>query len=244
MDNTYFEEKMDRERRREADRQKHKQGNTKDKVKKLFALFVVVLVVAGLVGSIIPFNPAPSSTTQQIGEIPAVTSADWISGNVDSNIVFVEYADFQCPACAAYHPLLKKLKQEYGTKVKFVFRHFPLTQVHPNALLASYAAEAAGAQGKFWEMHDKLFETQSAWSTSANAQSLFESYAGQLGLNVDQFKKDIDSGSTSQKVTSQQSGGTLAGIDSTPTFFINGKKIQNPNSYEALKNTLEVALPK
>jgi protein-disulfide isomerase len=244
METNYGQEKIDRQNRRDAERQRHKRGVMRDKTKKLFALFVIVLVVAGLIGSIIPFSPlAQTPSSQQVGEIPAVVADDWMRGSSQPAATVVEYADFQCPACASYHGLLKRLEQDLGGRVSFVFRHYPLTQIHGNALLASYAAEAAGAQGKFWQMHDMLYENQRVWSESANARTLFIDYARGLGLDSARFEADLSNSSIADKVTRQQSGGTLAGVDSTPSFFLNGKRFANPSSYDELKSIVESALP-
>lgn len=225
-------------------RQEHTRGNSRDKVKKLFALFIVVLVVAGLVGALVPRPGAITTTPQEIGEIPALSATDHARGKLDSATVFIEYGDFQCPACGVYYPLVKQLEKEYGDRVKFVMRHFPLTEVHPNALPAAYASEAASAQGKFWEMHDMLFEHQKDWDTSANAKTIFLSYAKNLGLDTAKFESDMSSSAVADFVAGQQSGGNLAGIDSTPTFFLNGRKIPNPRSYDEFKAAIEVVLPK
>jgi len=116
-----------------------------------------------------------------------------------------------------------------------VYRHYPLRSIHPNAQAAAEAAEAANKQGKFWEMHDVLFNTQSDWSTLRDPKSKFEEYARSLGLNVDQFKADRDSKETSSKIDADYLSGTQSGVQGTPTFFLDGKLITSPQSYEELK---------
>lgn len=164
------------------------------------------------------------------GQIEPITDSDWISGNTQSKTTLIEYADYQCPACGAYYPILKALKQNSGAEFRFVFRNFPLSQ-HKNAKPAAYAAGAAGGQGKYWEMHDMIFERQEQWSNASNAEALFISYAEFLGLNMEQFKNDIKSSEVMDKVQADYDGGLKAGVRATPTFYLNGRQIQ-PTSYE------------
>ena len=192
-------------------------------------------VIWGIVKNIAPASLEPSA-------LSGVSSADWVKGNRESKIVLVEYSDFQCPACGAYHPVVKQLVEEFGNDVAFVYRHFPLRQIHPNADLSARAAEAAGAQGKFWEMHDLLFENQKEWSNQKNAVDSFVKYAESLGLSSEQFKSDIDSKEVKQKVNEDYNGGTSLKISGTPTFFLNGKKLQNPRNYEEFKSIIEQAI--
>ena len=161
----------------------------------------------------------------------------------EGKAVLVEFSDFQCPACAIYYPLVKQLKAEFGDKLGVVYRHFPLRNIHKNADLAARASEAALNQDKFWEMHDMIFENQKEWSTSNNALSLFTNYAVSLGLDREKFLADIDSNFVYDKVNSNYQEGLSLKVGGTPTFFLNGKKIINPRSYNEFKlliqNTLE-----
>ncbi len=123
--------------------------------------------------------------TENPKPIPEVTEADWSKGNLESPVVLLEYSDFQCPACKARGPIIENLLGEFGDHIRFVYRHMPLSSIHNNAQLAAQATEAAGVQGKFWEMHDHLFETQSEWSGLSKSK-LTESQvlaAGELGIN-------------------------------------------------------------
>jgi protein-disulfide isomerase len=156
-------------------------------------------------------------------------SADHVFGNKDAKVVLIEYGDFQCPGCGAAYPQLKTLSETYKDQVAFVFRNFPLTTIHPNALAAATAAGAAAKQGKFWEMHDLLYESQKSWENLSVAQrgDAFIGYAKQLGLNVDTFKQDMSSQSVANKISSDRSLGARVKVDSTPTLFLNGTKVQN-----------------
>jgi protein-disulfide isomerase len=165
-----------------------------------------------------------------------VLKNEQIKGNQSAPVTLVEYSDFQCPACGAFYPVVKRLLEEYGDKIKFIYRHFPLRQIHANADLAARAAEAAGQQGKFWEMHDLIFENQKNWSGAKNAETLFTEYAGYLNLNVEQFKTDLQAEGIVQKVKKDYESGIASGVNATPTFFLNGKKIENLRSYEELRN--------
>lgn len=165
----------------------------------------------------------------------AVDANDRVKGKTEAPHTLVEYSDFQCPACKAYQPMLQQLMAENSDKVRLVYRHYPLRSIHPNAQAAAEAAEAANKQGKFWEMHDVLFNTQTDWSTLRDPKSKFEEYARSLGLNVDQFKADQDSKETSNKIDADYLSGTQSGVQGTPTFFLDGKLITSPQSYEELK---------
>lgn len=166
---------------------------------------------------------------------------DWTKGSKTPKITFVEYSDFQCPACGAYHPLLEEMFATYKDRISFTYRHFPLPQ-HKNALPAAYAAEAAGNQGKFWEMAELLFKNQADWSESVTGQIIFEGYAQKLGLDIAKYKTDVDSATTKARVERSRKSGELSNIDHTPTFFINGKMATNPKSKEELKALIEYAI--
>ena len=157
-----------------------------------------------------------------------------------ATVTLVEFSDFQCPACGVYYPMVSQVVKDFTGKMNFVYRNFPLTDLHPNAQIAAQAAEAAGMQGKYWEMHDALFTKQSDWSASSSAQDIFTQYATTLGLNADQFKKDIDSDAVKNKVAEDVSDGNAIGINATPTFFLDGVKLDNPatlSDFETLIKT-------
>lgn len=200
---------------------------------------IIVLVLS--VGGLIALVNAPQPTTQ-ITSIPAVSSSDITMGPKNAKATLVEYADFQCPACGAYYPLVKQLGTDFNGKVLFVYRFFPLTTIHKNAMKSAEAAYAAQQQGKFWEMHDLLFGNQKDWVESDNAEDTFTKYAQTLKLDMTKYALDVSSDKTIQFINNQSDAGTTAGINSTPTFFINGKQIQNPQSYEAFKQLIQDAL--
>jgi protein-disulfide isomerase len=162
-----------------------------------------------------------------------------VRGNPDAPVTLEEFADFQCPPCGQFAHFAEELLREYDSRLRVVFRNFPLT-AHEHAREAALAAEAAGFQGKFWEMHDTLYREQSAWSNAPNARELFESYAGTIGLNVDQFKKDMDGEQTKARVDSDYARAESLGIKLTPTLFINNRPLEpqekNPEGVRAAIN--------
>jgi protein-disulfide isomerase len=160
---------------------------------------------------------------------------DHVKGNKDAKVVVIEYGDFQCPGCRAMYAPAKELATKYGDKVAFIFRNFPLTNIHPNALAAAGAAEAAGLQGKFFEMHDLLYENQDIWKDAPldNREQRFVDYAKQLGLDENKFRTDIKSKEVSDKIARDRSSGNTAfKVDSTPTFIIQGEKITDRNNVD------------
>lgn len=200
----------------------------------------IVIIVAGmaLIG-----NAQDRAGDPQTLSTP-VSDSDWFEGGKDASIVIVEYSDFQCPACAAYFPVMKGLQEAYGDALKIVYRNYPLTSLHPNAQLAAQAAEAAGNQGKFFVMHDLLFGNQQSWSTEADPTNTFIGYATSMGLDIEKFKTDLTSDETFRAVRDDLRSGDASNVDSTPTFFLNGVQIEkNPQGLEPFKTLIDAALP-
>lgn len=150
---------------------------------------------------------------------PEVTDSDNVQGNSNAVITLVEYGDYQCPHCGRAYPVVKRIQEFFGDKLKFVFRNFPLQNIHQLAVPAAMASEATGRQGKFWEMHDTLFENQ-RWLT----ENSFEPFADQLGVDIEQFNKDRREEDILAKVEGDFESGVLSGVNGTPTFFINGTR--------------------
>ncbi|MDP3973686.1 MAG: thioredoxin domain-containing protein [Candidatus Daviesbacteria bacterium] len=206
----------------------------------VLGLFIVIFSVIKLA------NSAPSDkTSDQISQpVNVVSSSDWVKGSKDAKVTLVEYSDFQCPACGAYYPVVKQLNQEFGDKIQFVYRHFPLRQIHINAEFAARAAEAAGIQNNFWQMHDMLFEKQKNWSGEKNVGDIFIEYARLLNLDVERFKNDLDLKEIKDRIEDSYQSGIRFRVNATPTFFLNDKKLQNPKSYEEFKKIIEEAILK
>lgn len=184
----------------------------------------IIAAIAVIFVAIIWVNGRNDS--QETGNSTAAATSH-TKGAADSKVKLVEYGDFQCPVCALYEPTIKQVVEKYQDTVTFQFRHFPLQQIHQNAFAGSRAAEAAGLQGKFWEMHDKLYENQNAWSASANPLSLFEEYAKTIdGLDAAKFKTDFSSSQVNDAVNADIREGNKLKISGTPAFYLNGRQIE------------------
>lgn len=170
-----------------------------------------------------------------------VVLTDHIKGNKDASVTLTEYSDFQCPACAQFYPIIKDVLEEHGDKIAFEYKHFPLSSLHPHAIAAAKAAEAAGVQGKFFEMHDKLFENQNTWSKSATPQAFFNGYAEELGLDVSLFKQHMRSALIKEKVAAEFKEAQELGFTGTPSFLLNGQKFEF-NTYEEFIGAIESAV--
>ncbi len=228
------------EQRRTQWQEKQKQDIQSAKIRK-FGIWGAVaagfLIFAGL---LIWLVSSPTPTTPDI-KIAAVSAKDIQTGPKDAKATLVEYADFQCPGCRAYNSIVTQLAQNYKGKMNYVYRFFPLS-MHQNGMISAQAGYAAYLQGKFWEMDKMLFDNQDAWATATNPKEVFTSYAQKIGIDVEKFKKDIDAGSTKKAIEDSVSEGTTAGINSTPSFILNGKLITSPKSVEEFKKLIDEAL--
>jgi protein-disulfide isomerase len=175
--------------------------------------------------------------TEYVAELtPAVGPGDHIRGRADAPVTLVEYGDFQCPYCGAAYPIVRELEREAGDIVRVVFRNFPLKRIHPQAELAAEAAEAAGAQGKFWEMHDLLYEHQERL-----LRSEIDRLAGLVGLDLKRFDHDLASGAWAKTVSDQFRSGVISGVNGTPTFFVNGARHDGGYSLDELMTAVKRA---
>lgn len=208
----------------------------KSSLNRIIFWLIIIFIIAGSIFGLIKLIGSD-------GDIPLpneVSADDWIKGNKDATITLIEYSDFQCPVCITYNFLVEDIMAEFGNHIKFVYRHFPLKAIHDNAEFAARAAEAAGLQEKFWEMHDMLFANQSSWSdlNQTDAENAFIGYANTLGLNQKQFMEDMNSKKVKNKVNAQYKSAMKAGLTGTPTFFLNGVKISNPRGLEAFRTLI------
>lgn len=187
--------------------------------------FMVILgIIIVLFGGLIFWNTQKTDDTSAKGGTPSNN----VTGKLDSKVTFLEYGDFQCNACQAYNPTVDAIRTKYADTIKFQFRNLPLSSLHPNAIGAARAAEAAALQGKFWEMHDALYKTANwqVWTAASDPNSLFQQYATQVGLNVTQFKKDFISSAVNDTINADIAAFNKTGqAMATPSFFINGKFI-------------------
>jgi len=164
---------------------------------------------------------------------PPVSERDHIQGHRSARVTLVEYGDYQCPSCLQAYPIMIDIQEHLGDAMRLVFRNFPITTVHPNAQHAAEAAEAAGAQGKFWEMHDELYEHQAHLE---DAHLL--AYAAEIGLDTGRFKRDLETHAFAPRVREDVQSGIKSGVNGTPTFFINGVRHDGPWDLETLTAAL------
>ena len=203
-------------------------------------LSLVIIAIIALM--IIAAKSTEGTSTLTPSMLETLKTEGQLKGSKDAKVVLIEFSDLECPACRAYSSIVKKIREEDTSKgLAFVYVHFPLPQ-HTHAFEAAYAAEAAGMQGKFWEMHDLLFENQLTWAATNDVKPLFLTYARKLGLNEEKFNTDVQSQAVQDKVDKNYQEGIGIGIDSTPTFFLNGVKLVNPQSEAEFQNLINQAL--
>jgi len=204
----------------------------------LAIIFVVVFIVRALMA---PESSQTGSSTEITQEDKDALRTGASIGDPNSQVVVTEFGDYQCPACAQWHVFVKdSLLPKYDGKILFVFKNFPLP-IHKNAESAAYAVEAAGLQGKFWEMHNLVYENQQEWENEANPDGKFEEYANRVGLNIDQWKKDNGSGKIKDLVEKDAKLAEKLNLPGTPSFLVNGVLIDT-KSEEALSQAIDQAL--
>ena len=175
-------------------------------------------------------------------ETITLSDKGWVRGATAAAVTLTEFGDFQCPACKTYYPMIQGLSDTYKDRsFRLMIKHFPLTSAHKNAFGAAMAAEAAGAQGKFFEMHDILYEKQDEWAQlpAVEARDKFILYAEELMLDLGKFEKDLENRDLEGKIRANQDEGINNGVSGTPTFFLNGKIIQNPRSIDDFKKIID-----
>ncbi len=180
------------------------------------------------------------------------TLSNHVEGNDQDHVTLVEYGDYQCPYCGEYYSTVKQVVSQYFNQIQFQFRNFPLTSIHQNAFAGARAAEAAGMQNKYWQMHDTLYEqnqiyydsneTASTWINSSSPLTDFDQYAKQLGLNVNTFNTDYSSEQVDNVINADENYGTKLGVDATPTFFLDGKQVTLNNTVSAFDNAINKAI--
>jgi protein-disulfide isomerase len=205
----------------------------KDHVWKIIAVVAVIAIGGSMVYS--------NSVANQANE--GIAFEAHYRGNPDAKVTLTEYSDFQCPACGQFAPVVDEVVAGYGDAIRLEYKHFPLVSIHSFAIPAAKAAEAAGQQGKFFEMHDKLFENQQVWSNSAAPQVFFTTYAKELDLDLDLFKKHMKASLIADKIQDEFAEARALGLNSTPTFFLNGERMQF-TTFEEFTSQLENAVGK
>jgi protein-disulfide isomerase len=225
--------------------------------KKIITVVVVVLLALSFGYYLFKISPqqttssdynnsiTPPSSSQTLTEPPAFDpNFDHFMGNVNAKNVFIEYGDMQCPACAAYDSVLKQVPSQF-TDTVFVFRHFPLVQIHKNAVESAMALEAAGAQGKYWEMREALFQKQRDWEGLSAPLDAFAQYAQEVGVaNIDQFKSDVTSKKYLSAIQRNTDEAYALGLQGTPSIFFNGHPLKTGADINGLKKEAEQYLVK
>lgn len=216
---------------------------------------IVVLVIAGMFGlfaltsdgstnsSFKAYDPTVVQTTDHIEGIsvnPALQAE--VDQNTADKVVLIEYGDFQCPSCGAFFSVLQQLESDFKDDLAVVFRHFPLSQIHPDAMAAHRAAEAAARQGMFFEMHDLLYLRQQQWAGSGDVTNILESYAEELGLDTSQYQTDVAAAETFDRINVDIDSAAPLGVNATPTVFINGERVDEAPTYETLTKIINQAL--
>jgi protein-disulfide isomerase len=208
-------------------------------IRQLGLIGLVIVLVVAVIGGVAWYkqSTAPTSSEAQ------VRSDSHITGVADAKVTLVEFGDYQCPACGQAEPIVEQIREAYKDQsFRFVFRNYPLS-IHPNAPAAAEAAEAAGAQGKFWEMHDLLYENQTSWADSADPKGQFSQYAKQIGIaDLNKFDQQVKSTYYAARIRADQKDGDSLGVQVTPTFFLNGQKIEGVQTFDAMKQKIDALL--
>lgn len=220
-------------------------------MKRLVPLVIIVVVLIAALGTTWMLMRSSRQTANENLNANAPTPGSeapgaeppHVRGNANAPVIVEEFADFQCPSCGAYYPELKKIESEFGDNLRVVFRERPLVPPHEHALIAAQAAEAAGLQNRFWEMHDMLYENQATWSVISDLVPVYVDYAKKIGLNPDQFMKDLNGETVAARIFQDGKRAHAYGIVSTPTFFVNGKEAKGDSwKPEGLREMIKQAL--
>ena len=221
--------------------------------KKSWIIFAIIVVA--IVGGMVYISTQNRLNISDINndQLNTTISAESRNGNItdheigskDAKVTIIEYADYQCPGCGTAAPKAEALSKKYKDHVRLIFRNFPIASSHPNARAAAAVAEAAGLQGKFWEMNELLYANQDAWKSANTTErdNIFKSYAEQLKLNIDQYKTDIASNRVKNKIDFDMALGRKHGVAATPTFYINGKNTEMDSS-GSIESSVKEALKK
>ena len=165
-----------------------------------------------------------------------------VRGETGAPVTLEEFGDFECPPCGRLHPELKKIEHDYGANLRVIFRHLPLTRIHKHARDAARAAEAAALQGRFWEMHDLLYENQAEWSAAADARAVFAGYARRLNLDTGRFLRDMDSMEVNSRITADLERANSLGITGTPTLLLDGRELSENWTLQSLRADIDAAI--
>lgn len=204
---------------------------------------IILVIVLVLVGVFVFTSHKDNGSSS--GAISGTTNH--VEGKGSTGVTLVEYGDYQCPYCQEYYSTVKQVETQYDSQITFQFRNFPLTSIHQNAFAAARAAEAAAKQGKFWQMHDLLYENNdpngaSGWVASNTPTTYFNQFATQLGLNLAQFQTDYASEAVNTAINADMAEGNKLGITGTPTFYLDGKQVQVADSVDSFQKLIDAAI--
>lgn len=203
--------------------------------KRTIGIIAMIILLVG--GFLYLTKPKPTNSTT------SAQPSSHIKGKGASGVTLIEYGDFQCSACAAYHPLVKSIIETYGDRIFVQFRNYPLEKLHQNARAGSRAAEAASIQGKFWEMHDALYENQKNWESSSNPLDDYTAYAKQVGVaDIAKFTADYKTSAVNDIINADMKEGAKYQITGTPTFILDGKKVENPRDQQSFNKLIDDAI--
>jgi protein-disulfide isomerase len=198
--------------------------------KQFLGVLAAIIIVLGGIFVISNHHSQSSGASSSASGSASNTPTNHVEGDLSSKVTLLEYGDYQCPACEEFYPTVKAVEAKYNATIKFQFRNLPLTQLHPNAFAGARAAEAAGLQNKYFEMHDALYDDQAAWDTSSTPLTAFDQFATQLGLNVTKFNSDFASSTVNNAINADLAAFSKTGAEmATPTFFLNGVQLTNTN---------------
>jgi protein-disulfide isomerase len=213
---------------------------------KYFPIVLVATASIAVAGAVISYRLSHAGSVAQgyRMEIRAIdTKTEHVRGSNEAPVTLEEFGDFECPPCGALSKIVKELEKDCGSSLRVVFRHHPL-EMHPHAMEAAIAAEAAGVQGRFWEMHDLLYAEQADWSKANNVPGVFVDYATRLQMDVEKFKRDVQSPEVKARVASDQARAALLNVRSTPTLFINNSPVPRPfYSRDRLRVAIDIVKP-
>ena len=207
--------------------------------KPLTIIAVAVIIAAATAVFLSRQSSAPVSENSADSPASLTSGGGHLRGPENAPFTLVEFGDYQCPSCAAYHPMVTEVMRRYPDKVRLEFHHFPLLSIHPNSMGAAIAAEAAGEQGRYWEMHDLLFEDQMQWAQMPNPEPEFIALANRAGLNANQFMKSLRSPEIQQRVLQDVVRGREAKVDAVPAFFVKGQHIPLPHNIQEFSQLVE-----
>ncbi|HEY2383979.1 MAG TPA: thioredoxin domain-containing protein [Terriglobia bacterium] len=215
-------------------------------MKKLLKPLAVIVIAVGIAaGAAVYLSRTPDQPVEDTGTAkPVQLKGGHFRGPENAQVTLVEFGDYECPSCGGFHPFVKEILSRYPDKLRLEFHHFPLIAVHPNAMLGAMAAEAAGDQGKYWEMHDALFEHQREWGESRNAEVIVMALASRIGLDMNKFMQELHSPAVQDRILRDETQAEQLKLNETPSFLIDGQRVYIKPSIEDFVNVIEAHLHK